>query len=577
MKKKKAFKKHSLTFFSLISLIIILLFSPYLFFNRPFILVNDQIFQFNLYYNEWTQLIKNFFIDGSLHFYSWHKFLGSDFYSSNALYTIGDIFYPFLVAIFRDVSKALLAESVVMVYISAYSMKYYLSNKKIKSNNIIIAFSILYSISGIATLYYGNYMFHRFYAFMPLLFTGVDLWIEKKSPILFSITTFFLLLQNYYLMFTITAFLPIYFTLTYLKTEEGFIFKDYFKSALTLMFHYIIGFMMSAFLTLPSILNLLGSQRLGNNITDLFWEMRVILGYIISYISGPFPTYTDIPNIFQAGYNGHAYWYSMYASSIIVFILVGSLFSKNLAVKRMAKEYWLISSATLMLLPLNSVFHGFSEPSMRVALPFVFLSIVYTALIIDEDGLKNLYKGLVAYSILFFICISLIVSFGFYEPKHSTHLIYVLVSFFIACLISLASKKIPLYLTLFFLILESTAHSLLAMQTLNKNFYWHNPNFTQEYVDYLHDVDEDLVFRLYVSPNKLMPSSVLNLNQSLQYHFMTTTTYDTMYEPNLSDFLRINGFDWHIINIDNPIIHSLLGVKYYAVTNEDELPNGHRL
>jgi uncharacterized membrane protein YfhO len=111
------------------------------------------------------------------------------------------------------------------------------------------------------------------------------------------------------------------------------------------------------------------------------------------------------------------------------------------------------------------------------------------------------------------------------------------------------------------------------MQTLNKNFYWHNPNFTQEYVDYLHDVDEDLVFRLYVNPNKLMPSSVLNLNQSLQYHFMTTTTYDTMYEPNLSDFLHINGFDWHIINIDNPIIHSLLGVKYYAVTNKDELPN----
>ncbi|MEA4968288.1 MAG: YfhO family protein, partial [Bacteroidaceae bacterium] len=573
MKHQQFIKKDFVKLFLIISIIVLVVFAPYIFFKRPFILVNDQIFQFNLYYREWTNLIKDLISDGTMPFYSWYKFLGSDFYSSNALYTIGDVFYPILLILFRNLEKALLFETIIMIYISAYTMFCYIKQRSSKSELIAITFAVLYSISGTATLYFGNYMFHRFYAFMPLLFLGVDNWIKNNKGLLFTFATFFLLIQNYYLMFIVSAFLPIYFKIIYRENlKEPFNLILYFKSALKLILFYLLGFMISAILLVPSILNLLNNQRLGNDSYGLFWELRVILGYVFSFLAGPFPTYTYFPNMFYSGYNGHAYWYSMYISSSLLFVLIGGLFSKSSLVRKKSIQFWLLSLVILFVLPISSLFHGFSEPSMRVSLPLIFFSITCGNDILNLENLKSIKKGFYAYLVIFIIAAIVALLSGIYEDKHYIQAIYLLISlifsYFLVLLINVSNKKILVIL----IIVESVMHSFLAMQILNRGFYWHNPNFTQSYLDYYQDIDEERMYRIYVNPKNLMPSSVLNLNQSLQYRFMTTTTYDSMYEPELSDFLNWIGFDWHIIDIKNPIIQTLLGVKYYLGFDNGDIP-----
>lgn len=573
---KRLFLNSNVKLLAIMVVLVIGLFSPFIFLGRPFVLVNDQIYQFNLYYREWTQLLKGFVASGELPFYSWYKFLGSDFYSSSAIYTVGDIFYPLLYLVFNNVENALFAESILMVIISAFTMKLHLDQRRSIDKTIIILFSVLYSISGLATLYLGNYMFHRFYAFMPLLFTGVDQWIKNKRYLLFCFSTFFLLIQNYYLMFPVTAFLPVYFTFSYLDFNKRFVLKDFFVMAGKLILSYILGLMMGAVLLIPSFMNLIGNQRIGAEVESLFWEPRVWVGYVFSYISGPFPTYSDTPNLFQSGYNGHAYWYSMNVSPIIVFTLLGGLRSRFKEVRLKSIFYWVSSTLVLFILPISSIFHGFSEPSLRVSLPFVFLSIVLAADILQKEKFESLGQGFKIYSAISSIALIAVLLLGLYESKHQVHAVFLAVSFILSFSVVVLTRKsqnkICIPLMLVSLIFFNTLFTILE---LSKNYYKYRPNFTQEYVDYFQSVDEDLLYRIYIDPVNLAPFSTLNLNQSLDNHFMTTTTYDTMYETELTDFLKWNGLNWHIIDIKDPIVQTMLGVKYYGVLNDTELPSSN--
>lgn len=74
--------RNSLIQFGIITLIIVVVFYKFIFLNKPFFLSMDQQFQYNIFYEEWLRLIKRFLLYGEFPFYSWYKFLGSDFYSS---------------------------------------------------------------------------------------------------------------------------------------------------------------------------------------------------------------------------------------------------------------------------------------------------------------------------------------------------------------------------------------------------------------------------------------------------------------------------------------------------------------
>lgn len=562
--------------FIITSALILIIFGIFLFFDRPFIIANDQQFQYNIFYQEWLRLINNFLKTGELPFYSWYKFLGSDFYSSASIYVTGDFLIPLLM-LFKKIEHALLFESIILVYISGFSFNVFLLSFGIKERKTRTFVSIIYAFTGLAVFYFGNYMFHRFYSILPFMFAGIESYLYRNRPYLFTISVAFLFITSIYFMFPSSLFLVIYFVFTYNLKSKEFKLAEFIAKSSFLIMHYILGFAISAVVTLPAILFLIENPRLGVSYDfSIIWDFEILIGYFMSHIAAPFPIYTNIPYMFVSGTNGHATWYSVYASSITVVML----FSYFLFIKDQQKRHYLFLYLTtlfiIMIKPINSIFHGFSEPSFR----FVFLYIIVILLILAHTLDKRVYIPSIR-PFLVVLTIFIILSVILYMINLLDYsLFYQHINF---VLISLSSMFIFVVLWHFkftrlafaFTFFEIAVFSTFVIYNLNLPAYNYEPSLTKEYVQYYQDIDDDLFYRVYLNPKHLYPTSELNLNQSLNYNYNSTTTYDTGYESQLVDFLRINGFDWHIIHIDDPELLELLGVKYYIVFDESELPNGY--
>ncbi len=286
--------KPFLLHFVIILTMVLIIFSIFIFFDRPYLMNSDQQLQYNIFYNEWMRLLRDFLSSGQLPFYSWYKFLGSDFYSSASIYVTGDIFVPLLM-LFKDISKGLMFESILLIFISSFTFRYYLSTFGIKSNLNKMMVSIIYAFTGIATLYYGNYMFHRFYAFLPLLFAGVEVYLQSKKYLLFSISVALLFITSIYFMFPSTLYLVFYFIFAYFRLGNSFKTLDFVTKASKLILYYLFGFLLSSIISLPAILALLNNSRIGAPYDPfLTWDLKVSIGFVISHIAAPFALFTDI-------------------------------------------------------------------------------------------------------------------------------------------------------------------------------------------------------------------------------------------------------------------------------------------
>lgn len=555
----------------ILSVSILVIFSPIYLQNKPFFLFNDQVVQYNIFYKEWLRLVNNFLNGGSFPFYSWYKFLGSDFYSSQAYYTVGDVFLPLLLQ-FKNIETALFVESILLIYISAFNFKYFLRKFGINNQTSLLIVPFVYALNGLVGLYLGNYMFHRFYAFLPLLFAGVELYISKKKYLLFILSVSLLFLQSFYLMFPISLFLAIYVVFSYSYKKLKTFSKDFLVSNLKLIFYYLLGFGMIAILMFPTIIAIRQSPRLEDvQITQWFWSIKVLLGMIVSFNSGPLPIMTSIPNIFQVGLDGHMFWYSFYVSSTFIGVLITFALSKSINKKPFL--YTLLSIFFIInFLPVNSVFHGFAVPTVRLCILYTFFILLFVAYAIENVDFNYVYKGLIKYNILFYAVILLCIAFGYINfDQHWQHLL-LLISFSVLGLLGNFITRKKEFAIILFVVLEITLNLTLHIYYSNKVFYKFNDNLIQDYMDYYQEIDSDLIFRTYVDPKQFLPSTSLNLNQSMAYSYMSVSTYDSFYEPNLKEFLHLNGIDWHIIHLDDPVILKMLGVKYYLVYDESEIP-----
>ena len=284
-------QKKLLIYISLIVLFFICLFVFVL--KKPFLLENDQWFQYNIFYKEWIRLIIEFIKGNGLPMYSWNMYLGSDFYSAMGYYCTGDIFLPLLLLFRNNIELGLVIETILCVYIASIMMNIFLEKYDVENENIRIFISIIYAIGSEASIYFSNYMFHRFYAFLPLLFIGLLNYFNNRKVKTFIVATTILLLQSYYLMFPTLIFLFLFSLMLEIKMKKDIkiIFKDFF----ILLGCLIVGFMISAIITLPSIMYLLNNSRVGINSDDgILWQRNTYAGIYMSLIS---------PNIFGIGGN----------------------------------------------------------------------------------------------------------------------------------------------------------------------------------------------------------------------------------------------------------------------------------
>lgn len=554
-----------------LTLAIIIIFYPYIFQGKQFAIIADQQLQYQFFYEEWIKIVNDFMQNHTFSFYSFSSFLGADFFASKTYYVIGDIFLP-LILIFKNINRSLLLITLILIYLSGFSFNLLLSNLNIKNHYLKIALAICYALSGISSLYWGNYMFHRFYALLPLLFVGVEHYLTLRKGTLFSIMVLILFMQNYYLMFPTTIFLIPYFSLSYLAKEK-FNFKLFFTKALKLIGYYIIGLLASSFILIPTISFLSNNPRIGQTTTQLFWPLKVYLGYFFSYLIPPFNLNTDIPFMFYYGNNGHAYWYSMFSSSLVCLCLPTLFFSK----KKNHQRYLitaLIILSFLFIRPLNSIIHGFSEASFRWTFILVLAQLIVVAKIFDDQ--KQLLQTINKAKNFLFIFYGFLIIIALVFHIMSTEYQLSLIVLFINLLLCPVFYYLIIYqkqrLLMLLVVLQVFGFSYALVSIYQKDYYYYDESLDQQQLQ-TQLAQANPLTRIYINPSLLQPTSTLNLNQSLHYNYLSTTTYDSTYDATIKQFLQWNGIDWHIIDLNNPEILQLLGVRYVGIGQDIYLDN----
>ncbi len=536
--------------------------------NKPFILGNDQLFQYNIFYKEWVRLIKEFIKNRSLPMYSWNMYLGTDFYSAMGYYCTGDIFLPIICLFHNNIELALLIETILCVYISAILMNTLLIQNEVNDEFNRILISIIYAIGGMASLYFGNYMFHRFYAFLPLLFIGLHRYFKYKRVSVFVLATAILFLQNYYFMFPTLIFLLMYSIMFEVKNKKNF--KIIFKDFLNLLLPLIVGFLISAIVTLPSMMYLLNNSRVGVSSFDgVLWPLNTYIGLLMSLISlNPVETGFDI---FQNAGQAHVYQFTLF---ITIIPLISSI--KYFAKKENRPELVLFILLVLMMSikPLSSLMHGFSNPSFR----WIFIINFYILLIsgkgMEDIKLDNDKKIVYAYFVLYLLSFALLAVFGYINSNKIEHIYILCVSLIVAiAIVCLYGKNRTVGIILSILEVVCFESYYLKLETSGVQNYDESIDYLE--MQYDQSIDEDIAYRYNHSYKNNNPDSVLNQNKSLDYGFMSTATYNSMTDSNVDLFNELaktnRDLDW-VLYVDDYYANTMLGVKYYIVYNESELP-----
>ncbi|MCF0110169.1 MAG: YfhO family protein, partial [Erysipelotrichaceae bacterium] len=435
-------KKHLIVLLILTISAFVVLF-PYIFNYKEFVFSADMQLQYRYFYEEWNRMIDQFLTNGTFPFYSLSTFLGNNFFAAKTYYLTGDVFI-FLVRCFSDINKGLLAETFVLIVLSGFLMSLFLRAFGIKEEKVVITVSLLYAFSGLASMYVGQYMFHRFYTFLPLLMMGVEMYREKGKLSLFALATCLCLMQSYYFMFPTCIFLVIYYFFTNHFHENRTKVLDILLSALPLIGSFIVGFLMSAVLLIPCILYVLDNPRLGSGTLSLIYPLKVIIGYIWSYCCAPFNLYSIIPYLFEQGEGGHLTWYSIYAGIVCVPFIFSLFFSfrKDKQHKSLFVT-WLILTVSALIPAVSSIFHGLSEPSFRWIFLVVFFQLIITAVLLERLESERVYllKGLITYLALFVV--SFVAGFAskIIQPSYTAHILFALCSIGVMILYFLLLNK----------------------------------------------------------------------------------------------------------------------------------------
>lgn len=539
--------------------------------HRPFLLWNDQWFQYNEFYKEWIRLIKECLHGNGYPFYSWNMFLGTDFFSSMGYYCTGDVFLPMLLLFFRNnIETGLLIETFLCAYLSGVLMNCFLKEFGIENASNRIFVSVLYTIGGQAILYVGNYMFHRFYAFMPLLFFGALYYFRTKKHWPFTLAVAILFLQNYYFMFPSIIFL--FFFCLWQEWKRNVSLPVFTGDFIQLVLCLFIGFSISAIIVLPSALSVLGNPRLeSTGQSGLLWDKNVYYGLYLSLTTmNPWNT---PGNIFYTYHDAHDNWFNLYIGLIATITAFYHLVKKNEG-KDLA--FFLFITLILALKPLSSMMHGFTIPSLRWVFLYQFMMLFFAAKGLEENNNKAQLIILAIYLAGFaFIRIQGGAQKWIDAIANHNHLVLIYASLISGILIFLVFcryRKIAFLLTIIQMTISTSYYYCRMTDGIQLHY---DEAINPEYVDYFHEQDSDKMFRYYLDYNLNYPVNYLNRNKSLSYHMMSTSSYSSTYDTNIVGFLKLadcgNVLDWNM-EVDDPYINTALGVKYYIVYKEEDLP-----
>lgn len=245
-------------------------------------------FNFLVYYGKWLrQIVTTVLQEHRLIIPLWDMSIG---YGSDIITTFGCMNFgdPLnLLAVFFSADNTELLYNFLAVFrmwlaglsFSGFGLYQKKSKMGVLGGSIIYAFCGYALFIGIRDVFFMGAMY-----ILPLIFIGVDKVFKKEKPYLFILMTALAAFTNYYLFFMISVWIFIYGVYRYfmLFGKEGMKFSKIVGWISKCIGYYLIGTIMASVILIPTVLQLMGAERLSNQSSiplfyslDYYWKLLV--------------------------------------------------------------------------------------------------------------------------------------------------------------------------------------------------------------------------------------------------------------------------------------------------------------
>lgn len=569
---------------------------PYLIQNLPFVYGGDLQPQWYFFYKEIQNLVSFSAIlkDFRFPFYSWSIFLGNNFWASKAYYGLSDIFN--YITLYLPIHFYSAFEIQIILKIVTAGLSFYFLAKDWKDDFVSnLTVSIAYALSAWMIYYIGQMTFVSFYAIFPLYVLGIELFYRKNHFYLYIISTALLILTNFYLFISLIFFSIIYTVFRYYTQHHNF--KGYIKKTSILILYALIGVMMSAFIMYPTLLYMLGNDRLGE--MKLFLNFEDFNIYLHQWIAGLIPSHLIIyqDNPFETG--GHnTREILLWTGSLSALLVPQILFDQDPFFRKASRWLYLILLLIFTLPILNSLMHGLSQNSFRWLYFFILFNLfiahryLSSPEYINQKWLKRSLIILLSFMLMIYL-LSISLDLGLAQinayPKTTFAFLFSALGLIFVFILLTKNNKISkiLLIVLTFTELTYAGYLNLVERRLDPNRTWEfenrvthvledYPNELNVYLESLEPANPNEYYRVYIPHDSLYWSYSHNL--SIAYQLQGLMTYDSSYAPSFNDLkamtdeVKAFNSDW-LFDIKEENLVNFLNVKYAIVVDKSELPH----
>ncbi len=379
-------------------------------------------------------------------FWNWTTDLGANFIGSYSFYLLGSPFFWLTIPFPNYMVPYLMGPLLILKFGCAAFTSYFYIRRFTRTPQAARLGALLYAFSGFSVYNIFFNHFHEAIIFFPLLLLAFEQLLTENRRMVFALTVALCAVSNYFFFFGMVVFTVIYF---FVRLLSGAI-RPSFSRLIALCFEAVLGVLLSAFLLYPSILAILGNDRVSDVLLGwnaIMYGKEQIYGNIIQCFFFP----PDIPArpVFFPGAN--VKWSSL-GGWLPLFGMTGVFvwFSQR-------KGHWLkriigICALMAMVPILNSAFYAFNTSYYARWFYMPILMMCLATVSLTEDSSVNWRSG---YKWVLGITIAITLVIGFFpqkDTKNEDKLIFGLYSqsddgmytfrFWLACAIALVSLVI---------------------------------------------------------------------------------------------------------------------------------------
>ncbi len=414
--------------------------------------------------------LRNKMMTFSSFYYTWSGGLGSNFIPLYAYYLASPLNLLLILFPPNHITEAILVLILIKVGLSGVCFTIYLMGVHKEQKLSMVAFSIMYALSGYVLAYFWNVMWMDGVYLFPLVVLGLVKLVRDGKGSLFCISLTVLIFSNFYMAFFICLFLLLYYPICLLQYHS--LKKPWILLKKTGQFALfaLLAAGMTAVLLLPTWIALRSTSATGDIFPKILSHSFDLFDYISRHLVLAPPTIREgLPNL--------------YGSMALLIFLPVYFFSRSIRHREKLTHgflllFLLISFNTNML---DFIWHGFHFPNQlpyRNSIVYIFLvlTMAYPAFQkLEEFTRKQI--GTVCVTVMFLI---LLIQ-KLHTPSPDIWMIYVniiLVMVYGAVLtldrIRLSEARIFSFCLAFLLVVvgELTVNTILTVTTIDNTEYY---------------------------------------------------------------------------------------------------------